>query len=57
MHGAIESVSGPWQSSGSWWNAEKWARDEWDITVSPNLLLLIYRTPLTNRWYAEGIYD
>ena len=66
FHGPIQNASGPWHSSGNWWT-QAWAREEWDIAVcSPNpksefriskLLLRLFRNTLTNRWYAEGIYD
>jgi protein ImuB len=63
MHGAIESASGPWHSSGAWWR-RSWSRDEWDVAVrisrnfeSRRCLLRLFRDTLANRWYAEGIYD
>jgi len=55
-HGEIAVASGPWQSSGEWWNSRHWTREEWDVTVS-NSLLRIYRAVGEDRWYAEGIYD
>jgi protein ImuB len=55
MHGDIEAASGPWRSSGEWWNGQHWMRDEWDVAVS-NVLLRIYRT-IKDRWYVEGTYD
>ncbi len=55
MHGDISAASGPWNSSGEWWNDDTvWSREEWDIAVSQTLLR-VYR--VKNRWYAEGIYD
>ena len=55
MHGDIEAASGPWQSSGEWWNGRQWSREEWDVAVS-NALLRIFKVQ-DKRWYAEGIYD
>jgi protein ImuB len=55
MHGDIAAASGPWRSSGEWWNGRQWAREEWDVAVA-NSLLRIYRVR-ESRWYAEGIYD
>ena len=55
MHGDIAAASGPWNSSGEWWNGDSaWTREEWDIAVG-HALLRIYR--VNSRWYAEGIYD
>jgi len=59
MHGDIAAASGPWRSSGEWWNGRQWMREEWDVAISSSLLR-IYRTfknERESRWYAEGIYD
>jgi len=56
MHGPIAVASGPWRSSGEWWNNRQWTHEEWDIAVG-NALLRIYRDCRQSRWYAEGIYD
>jgi len=59
MHGDIAAASGPWKSSGEWWNGRQWMREEWDVAISSSLLR-IYRTfknERESRWYAEGIYD
>ncbi len=57
MHGAIEMASGPWNSSGDWWNRRQWDREEWDIEMIDGALLRIFKDCASNRWYAEGIYD
>jgi protein ImuB len=55
MHGDIAAASGPWRSSGDWWNGDNaWSREEWDIAVADSLLRVCR---LKRRWYAEGIYD
>ena len=56
MHGDIAVASGPWRTSGEWWNNRQWTREEWDIAVG-NALLRIFRDCRETRWYAEGIYD
>jgi protein ImuB len=33
VYGEIVRVAGPWRSSGDWWRADRWARDEWDVAV------------------------
>ena len=43
MHGDIAAASGPWRSSGEWWNGRQWMREEWDVAISSSLLR-IYRT-------------
>lgn len=56
MHGDIAVASGPWRTSGEWWNNRQWTREEWDVAVG-NALLRIYRDCRQSRWYAEGVYD
>jgi len=26
-------VAGPWRTTGDWWRADSWARDEWDVAI------------------------
>src|SRR6185436_3711524 len=33
VHGKVVRVAGPWRTSGEWWRADQWARDEWDVAV------------------------
>lgn len=33
MRGVVLSITGPWRSSGDWWNGKKWTRDEWDVAL------------------------
>ena len=33
VYGKIVRVAGPWRTSGDWWRADRWARDEWDVAV------------------------
>jgi protein ImuB len=36
VHGKVVRVAGPWRTSGEWWRADKWARDEWDVAIQPS---------------------
>jgi protein ImuB len=36
VYGQITAVSGPWRTSGDWWNENAWLHDEWDIEVRLN---------------------
>ena len=29
--GVVRQAAGPWRTSGGWWDAERWNRDEWDV--------------------------
>ena len=61
VHGKVVSVAGPWRTTGDWWRADGWARDEWDVTVESRLqmkvLYRLYRELSSGTWFVEGIYD
>jgi protein ImuB len=63
LHGKryeVAASAGPWRSSGEWWNAEPWSRDEWDVGVRMQHGLALYRIfceVRSGRWFAEGEYD
>ncbi|MGA9209468.1 MAG: DNA polymerase Y family protein [Terriglobales bacterium] len=74
IRGEVASVSGPWRNSGDWWkggekllpriNADShgsnWARDEWDVALSNNTGIALYRIYCqldTGQWFVEGSYD
>ena len=55
LQGRILHSSGPWRSSGDWWDKQLWQRDEWDIQIANGQLFRLYREHDT--WFVEGIYD
>lgn len=56
VSGRVEHASGPWRTSGDWWEQEKlWNRDEWDIQTRDGSLYRIYRE--NENWFLEGVYD
>ena len=69
VHGKLVRVAGPWRTSGDWWRADRWARDEWDVAVescaslgehtsqSLQILCRIYRELRSGAWFVEGVYD
>jgi protein ImuB len=72
VHGKVVRVAGPWRTSGEWWRADQWARDEWDVAVetrgqrseirgqrseSAQVLYRVYRELSSGAWFVEGIYD
>ena len=69
VHGKIVQRAGPWRTTGDWWRADSWARDEWDVTVESRLanvrngyqplqvLYRIYRELRSGTWFVEGVYD
>jgi protein ImuB len=71
VHGKVVRLGGPWRTTGDWWREDRWARDEWDVTVerrgemssgkhvtSPlQVIYRIYRELQTGFWFVEGTYD
>jgi hypothetical protein len=33
MRGDVIAASGPWRSSGEWWQEDGWDHDEWDLAI------------------------
>jgi protein ImuB len=33
MRGEVVAASGPWRSSGDWWQEDSWHQDEWDLEL------------------------
>jgi protein ImuB len=73
MRGRIVAASGPWRTSGDWWQEEAWHHDGWDIYIRfdsdatfmgrdlpgemPNGLYRIYYDGLRRSWFVRGRYD
>jgi protein ImuB len=61
IRGQVVCASGPWRTSGDWWRADLWARDEWDVAVrsseQSDVLCRIYRDLQSEEWFVEGVYD
>jgi protein ImuB len=58
--GDIVWMAGPWRSSGDWSEQEGWSREEWDIAVSAETGLVLYRlvqNKFSGKWFLEGMYD
>jgi protein ImuB len=60
VYGKVVSVAGPWRTTGDWWRDDRWARDEWDVTLERSgqqTLYRIYRELRSENWFVEGNYD
>jgi protein ImuB len=58
--GDIVWTAGPWRSSGDWSEQDGWSREEWDIAVTAETGLVLYRLvqdKLSGKWFLEGTYD
>jgi protein ImuB len=57
----VVAASGPWCSSGNWWNsAVAWVREEWDVALRISAEIGFYRIYLDRirkQWFVEGIFD
>jgi protein ImuB len=70
VYGKVVCAAGPWRTTGEWWRADAWARDEWDVAIEKGstmegglrgqrlqVLYRIYRELRSDSWFVEGIYD
>ncbi|MEZ5351919.1 MAG: hypothetical protein R2762_04730 [Bryobacteraceae bacterium] len=57
IEGDVVAVAGPWRTSGDWWTASPWARDDWDLALSDGALYRVYREFFSGRWFVDGRYD
>lgn len=54
----LNLVSGPWQTSGYWWDGRRWEADEWDAVVThPPQALRLRHELVPGIWYVTGQYD
>lgn len=56
----VLAASGPWSSSGNWWNASAWIRQEWDVALKTPAGLgfyRIYQDRIRQQWFVEGVFD
>jgi len=58
--GDIVWTAGPWRTSGDWSEQDGWSREEWDIAVTAETGLVLYRLvqdKFSGKWFLEGTYD
>ena len=59
-HRRVLAASGPWSTSGNWWNASAWTREEWDVALKTPAgigFYRIYRDQIHQQWFVEGVFD
>ena len=62
--GKVIHASGPWRTSGQWWEEKPWQEDTWDLEIvfsneSP-AAHSFYRFSydgLLEKWFVRGVYD
>jgi len=57
FHGRITQIAGPWRTSGDWWRADHWDRDEYDLSLSDGALYRLFLDRPSKAWFVEGVYD
>jgi protein ImuB len=71
LYGRVVAASGPWRTSGDWWQENSWHQDEWDLEIqfrnsngkvtSPlpvqRGLYCIYYDSDCQSWFVRGMYD
>ena len=62
--GKVVHASGPWRTSGHWWEEKPWQEDTWDLEIqfSPESSEKhgFYRFSydgLLDKWFVRGVYD
>ncbi len=57
VNGRVVVAKGPWRTSGDWWQASAWNREEWDVALESGALYRLFREIDSGRWFVEGSYD
>jgi len=57
IRGRVIRLSGPWRTSGDWWDPDPWSRDEWDAALSDGAVYRIYYDFRSTAWFIDGVYD
>ena len=64
--GTVVHSSGPWRTSGEWWEEQPWQHDDWDLEIvftgepPANRGSSFYRCfydLLQEKWFVRGVYD
>lgn len=55
--GRITTFAGPWRTSGAWWDAHAWHRDEWDVTLSGGETYRLFHDRDSGHWFLDGVVD
>jgi len=57
----VLAASGPWSTSGQWWNhSAAWAHEEWDVALKTSDgagLYRIYFDRMRTQWFIAGMFD
>jgi len=51
----LGECSGPWMTSGEWWDRQAWERSEWEVEGADGRLYRLFQQG--EGWFIDGIYD
>ena len=57
IEGAVRAAAGPWEIEEGWWREAPALRDYWDVELRSGAVCRIYRDRMSERWFADGVYD
>lgn len=57
IEGAVRTAAGPWEIEEGWWREAPALRDYWDVELRSGAVCRIYRDRMSERWFADGVYD
>jgi protein ImuB len=57
VKGSVLRCAGPWKTSGEWWAATAWTREEWDVELDDGALYRIYSEIPGRAWFVHAVYD
>ena len=57
IEGAVRTAAGPWEIEEGWWREAPALRDYWDVELRSGAVCRIYRDRISERWFADGVYD
>jgi len=56
MRGEVVAASGPWRSSGDWWQEDAWQQEEWDLEIeftAPSVVVAQHAAPALRQERSE----
>jgi hypothetical protein len=60
--GQVLACTGPWRTSGHWWNGRNksemfFDRDEWDVALGDGGVYRVFRDREADGWFIDAVYD
>jgi protein ImuB len=62
--GTVLHASGPWRTSGQWWEEKPWQEDAWDLEIlfsgeaqPPRGFYRFSYDGMLEKWFVRGVYD